>query len=314
MLYNRIMVSKDGYPLRAGATVLAFLLILGTSLPAQDESEPAGQTAAGVEDRKPGSADSLTPGQAGRDFLGDASRIWSAPARVRGKHIVPLLAVAAATTFLIAADVPIREGIQSFSEEHVWVGHVGPMITPLGGLAGFTMAGAFFGAGLLFRDTGIRDTGYLAASAFLQSFILVNFLKGMTGRQRPSVADGTDHWAGPSGFFKRFEKGNADIYESFPSGHAAAAFSLATVFALRYAHHRWVPIVAYTLAAGVGLSRMTLDLHWASDVAVGALIGHLVARLVVRNYAQRRRIVPTITCSGHGFTLGVCFDLDPAHP
>ena len=200
MLYNRIMVPKAGYPLRAGTAVLAFLLIFGTSLPAQDASEPAGQTAAGAEDRKPGSADSLTLGQAGRDFLGDTGQIWSAPARIKGKHIVPLLAVAAATTFLIAADEPIREGIQGFSEKHVWVGHVGPVITPLGGLAGFTITGAFFGAGLLFRDTGIRDTGYLAASAFLQSFILDNFLKSMTGRQRPSVADGADHMAGPAGF------------------------------------------------------------------------------------------------------------------
>ena len=59
---------------------------------------------------------------------------------------------------------------------------------------------------------------------------------------------------------------------------------------------------------------MTLDRHWASDVAAGALIGHLIARLVVRNYARRWRIVPTITCSGRGFALGVCCDLDPSHP
>ncbi|MGZ5555581.1 MAG: hypothetical protein ACXW3H_07515, partial [Candidatus Aminicenantales bacterium] len=53
------------------------------------------------------------------------------------------------------------------------------------GAAGFATAGAFFGTGLLFKDTRARDTGYLAASAILQSFLVDNVLKGLTGRQRP---------------------------------------------------------------------------------------------------------------------------------
>jgi membrane-associated phospholipid phosphatase len=137
-----------------------------------------------------------------------------------------------------------------------------------------------------------------------------SFLKGLTGRQRPFVADGQDHWAGPAGFFKRFERGGGGLYGSFPSGHSAAAFSLATVIALQYRHHAWVPVVAYTLAAGVGLSRLALDLHWASDAAVGAVIGHFVARLVVSNHHRRRRIVPMLACTGRGVSLSVFWDLD----
>ena len=43
---------------------------------------------------------------------------------------------------------------------------------------------------------------------------------------------------------------------SFPSGHTISAFSVATVVARRYGKHRWVPYVAYGLAAAVGFSKL----------------------------------------------------------
>jgi hypothetical protein len=46
-------------------------------------------------------------------------------------------------------------------------------------------------------------------------------------------------------------------YDSFPGGHAITAFSLATVVAVQYRKSVWVPIVAYSVATGVGLSRVT---------------------------------------------------------
>jgi membrane-associated phospholipid phosphatase len=144
-----------------------------------------------------------------------------------------------------------------------------------------------------------------------QTFLVDNVLKGLTGRQRPFFADGVDHWSGPAGFFKRFDTANEGRYTSFPSGHTATAFTLATVVALQYRHRIWVPVLAYTVAAGVGLSRMAMDRHWASDVLVGAVVGHLVARLVVRNHFRRPRVVPVLACSGGAITLIIQYDLDP---
>jgi membrane-associated phospholipid phosphatase len=304
------MAPKNGILLRAGAVGLALALVLGTAVPAGAAPGPAGQAAGESARRAAETGDRLTLKEAGREFLSDAGRIWSSPARIKAKNILPLVGLAAATAFLIASDESIRDGVQSFAGKHAWVGDVGPVFTEMGGLAGFATAGAFFGAGLIFKDTRARDTGYLAANAILQSFLIDSFLKGMTGRQRPFIAAGEDHWAGPSGFFKRFEKGQGSYYTSFPSGHAAAAFSLATVIALQYRHRAWVPVVAYTVAAGVGLSRMTLDRHWASDVAVGAVVGHLVARLVVRNHERRQRIVPMLACTGRAVAFSVFVDLD----
>lgn len=306
------MLLKDGNISRVGAAALALCVALGTVLPASAAGRTAGEVPAGAEEQKPGRGDPLTPKQAGRDFLGDTGRIWSSPARIKGKDVIPLFALAAVTTFLIASDESIRDHVQSYADRHRWVGDVGPVITQMGGLAGFATAGAFFGAGLVFKDERARDTGYLATSAILQCFIMDSVLKGVTGRQRPSVADGVDHWAGPAGFFKRFEKGQGGLYDSFPSGHSAAAFSLATVIALQYRHHGWVPVVAYTVAAGVGLSRVAMDRHWASDAAIGAVVGHLVGRLVVRDHNRRRRLVPMLACSGRGVALSLCYDLDPA--
>jgi membrane-associated phospholipid phosphatase len=57
---------------------------------------------------------------------------------------------------------------------------------------------------------------------------------------------------------------------------------------------------------------MTMDKHWASDVLVGAAVGHLVARLVVRDHARRGRLVPLVACSPRGFAVSLYYDLRPA--
>lgn len=245
------------------------------------------------------------------DFIEDTGRIWSAPFRIKARQVGPLIALAAATAFLVAADEDIRGGFKSYGDGHGWVGDVGPVITQMGGLGAVATAGLFLGAGLVFKDDRARNTGYLAACAMAQSFLVEHALKGLTGRRRPYVADGEDHWVGPAGFFKRYDPDYDGLYDSFPSGHSAWAFSLATVVALQYRHTTWVPVLAYTIAAGVGLTRVTMDRHWMSDVVVGAVIGHLVARLVVRGHYRRQRLVPVLGCSGRGITLGFNYNLDP---
>lgn len=67
----------------------------------------------------------------------------------------------------------------------------------------------------------------------------------------------------------------------FPSGHAMAAFSMATIFSEQYRRHRWVPWVAYSGAALVSFSRLTLQVHFPSDVFVGAVLGSVVSHYVV---------------------------------
>jgi undecaprenyl-diphosphatase len=57
---------------------------------------------------------------------------------------------------------------------------------------------------------------------------------------------------------------------SFPSGHTASSFAAAT--ALAFFYPRAAPL-AYTVAVGVGASRVHLGVHFPSDAAVGGVIG-----------------------------------------
>ena len=59
---------------------------------------------------------------------------------------------------------------------------------------------------------------------------------------------------------------------SFPSGHTAAAFSLATSLSITYP--KWYVIAPSAVwACGVGFSRINQGVHYPSDVMAGAAIG-----------------------------------------
>jgi membrane-associated phospholipid phosphatase len=294
---------RMGKGLRSAAA-LAVVIVLAGPCPAGAQTSGDGRP----EDR----AAPLTLAGAGREFLRDAGRIWSAPARIKTRDIAPLLAIAATTVFLISADERIRDSVRDYAGRHPWVGDVSPAISQMGYLGSWATAGTFFGLGLVLKDERARDTGFLAASAMAQAFIVDNVVKGLAGRQRPYFADGVDQWAGPAAFFKRFDPDAKGRYGSFCSGHAANAFALATVVALQYRHRAWVSVLAYGVATAVGLSRMTLDKHWSSDVFCGAILGHAIARLVVRNHERRGRLVPMLACSRGGVALSVVYDLGPA--
>ena len=59
-------------------------------------------------------------------------------------------------------------------------------------------------------------------------------------------------------------------FDSFPSGHTTRAFVL-----VPFLHHgpKWIMITGYVVAALVGISRLVLGLHWASDAIAGVVLG-----------------------------------------
>lgn len=66
-------------------------------------------------------------------------------------------------------------------------------------------------------------------------------------------------------------------HNSFPSGHTATAFMGAELVRLEYGG--WYGVGAYAVAAGVGFMRMYNGRHWLHDVAAGAGVGILSARI-----------------------------------
>jgi membrane-associated phospholipid phosphatase len=152
--------------------------------------------------------------------------------------------------------------------------------------------------GFLFQNEKIKTTTLLATQAYLSSAIIFESMKFLSGRQRPNYYDPKTKENDPTfhGPFYQFKKGSdgnkppTSSYTSFPSGHTAVAFAAATVYAMEYHDRPIIPIVAYSAATLIGLSRITENKHWASDVFVGAALGYLCGRQVVNNYHRYSKL------------------------
>jgi undecaprenyl-diphosphatase len=70
---------------------------------------------------------------------------------------------------------------------------------------------------------------------------------------------------------------------SFPSGHSARAFLIATVAS--GLGPPWLAIVLWIWAPLVALARVAMGMHYLSDIIVGALVGILVAIISLQIYA-----------------------------
>jgi len=122
--------------------------------------------------------------------------------------------------------------------------------------------------------------------------------KALSGVQRPNYYDpvtGKNSFAfhGPFYRFKKNDQGQRvppNAHSSFPSGHTTGAFAAATVFATEYRQKPLIPILSYSAATLIGLSRLTDNKHWATDVFVGAALGYLSGKQVVNNYHRYAEI------------------------
>ncbi|HET7460039.1 MAG TPA: phosphatase PAP2 family protein, partial [Longimicrobium sp.] len=92
--------------------------------------------------------------------------------------------------------------------------------------------------------------------ALLASGVANGALKFGVGRERPAFTDDPDR-------FVPFNR--RDRWQSFPSGHATVAFSLAASIS-EEARRPWVTVATYGTATLVGWSRVYEDRHWTSDV------------------------------------------------
>ncbi len=162
----------------------------------------------------------------------------------------------------------------------------------------------FYISGLITKDSKAKDTGKLVLMSLIHSGIVVQILKHLTGRQRPQAENGIDSWAGPSGFFKRYKDNRDMFYDAFPSGHTITVWSTATVIAHQYNKSLIVPVISYGLATLSGLSRVTEDKHWMSDVFFGAVLGFAIGKFIYKKRSNKFFITPITDNGKTGINLG----------
>jgi undecaprenyl-diphosphatase len=107
--------------------------------------------------------------------------------------------------------------------------------------------------------------------------LFTTLVKRLIGRGRPI------HFA-DVGLFGMHANWADWTYQSFPSGHSTTAFALAAV--LGFLSRRWF-YPALVLATAVALSRVSLGVHYPTDVLAGAVVGLIGAYAARALFASR---------------------------
>lgn len=165
-------------------------------------------------------------------------------------------------------------------------------VRPLANLTGpALLLGGLWLGGSLGGNSTLTAIGRDGVEASLFSVVLITpALKKIVGRARPNEELG-------STTYDPFSS-----YQSFPSGEATQAFTIASVVAA-HTENPWVEGLTWGAAGLIGLERIYLDSHWASDVVAGALIGTAVGSWVAHRHLHAKPgtvawvVVPMV---GHG--------------
>jgi membrane-associated phospholipid phosphatase len=242
---------------------------------------------------------------------------WSrpGPAVTRGDAAI-LGAAAAAALALMTADERIARWSQRPALQNPRaVRGVAAVVRTVGDPGTLAIGGVTYAVGLARRDRAMADVGLHTVGAIVVSGVATGAVKMLAGRARPYVSRDTNARSFSLG--RGLRQGNA--YMSFPSGHSTAAFAFAAALSAE-GRHRWpranrvTAPLAYTAASMTALSRIYHDRHWASDVVMGAGIGIVAGRAVVRhqharphNAADGRLLPPRTSVSAAPFPATVAW-------
>ena len=210
------------------------------------------------------------------DLLRDQKDIWTFPIELaKGHHLLPTLAIAGGTAGLIVADPHVMPYFRDHAKNLDRLNDT--FDTSITTAEVIALPTSLLLSGYIRHDRYQVGTALLAGEAYANAAIVDLAVKAVTRRKRP-----TDVPPGGS-FSDTFFSGGKSPFKgsSFPSGHAAGAFSVATVVASRYHNHRWVPWLVYGFATAISFSRVTTSAHFPSDVFLGAAIGYTVTRYEV---------------------------------
>lgn len=210
-----------------------------------------------------------------RNFLDDQKDMWvTFPKHLlfHGQHWLPTVSIISLDGALIEADpyyTPYFRRTHEFDDFNEYFSKVNTDAFLAIGPATVYLVGRWRG------DTFAQKTALFSGEAAADAMVFYAVAQEATHRARPIEIPlhgdfGDTFYDGHHGF----------ISNSFPSGHAAEAFAIATVFDRRYRDHKWVPFIAYGIAGLICFSRLTLQSHFLSDIFMGSAIGYVSGRYV----------------------------------
>lgn len=195
--------------------------------------------------------------------------------------------------------------------------HVANALAFTGGPGPFVLGGALYLAGEGTGSRSVASLGLTTTEATVVAAALNGLIKGFAGRALPNAKSAEP---GEFSFGRGFHDGNG-AFVSFPSGHTAASFATATVMVEEAAiwnpqsRHIVAPI-AYATATLVAVSRLYQNVHWASDLPIGAAIGIWSGRTVVRwqhrhpnNWLARELLGANVLPNSHDIRITASFGL-----
>ena len=159
----------------------------------------------------------------------------------------------------------------------------------------------FYVSGAITKNKKSKETALKGLESYVITVVFTQVIKQATHRHRPyqddppnpHAWDGPFSWGGDYGIFG---------YNSFPSGHSSAIFSVATVIGLEYWNTKWVPAVCFSLAGFTALYRLAVNDHWASDILYGSALGFAIGSMVYFNANKKLQVIP-VSSVGVGATL-----------
>ncbi len=268
-------------------SILIILIFIGTL--------NASENLQGLEDYNKLKADSAKKVWIVKGFLHDEGKLWASPLGYSKKNYCIALPVIGATALAIIYDEKIQSNLQDLVHRNKGIKNAGAFITNGGGdMFGLATCGLLYFGGLVFRDDKARQTGFLAAYALAHTAVIIEVGKFMSGRQRPYSGKGKDEWHWFTDYFKHSNTIGDGYHSSFPSGHAALAWTLASVISTEYSDNKLVAPIAYTFATAVSISRLTEYKHWASDAIIGSVIGYGIGKFAVNHRKNTKwTLLPT---------------------
>jgi membrane-associated phospholipid phosphatase len=166
-----------------------------------------------------------------------------------------------------------------FTYKNKWIYNTGYISVYTGSIVPTALSLGLYIYGRAEKNSDIQITGLALGQAALLGLAISSGLKVVTGRVPPTKLKYTDDLRGDFRF--GFLRGGAN--NGWPSSHTCVAFSMATALIELYPDNTAIKIGSLTYASLIGLGVST-NVHWASDVVSGALIGWAIGRTTGINF------------------------------